>query len=451
MREAGAGVRMSSSVMRHWSFGAALALGMVLTSCRLEKQPRPKVSPTPSTSTQTETASSQRAGSATVSLPSESSPSSRPAAAIRSSAHDILTLLRNLKDAADQNDHDGFNSDLAEARASASVLPSGTQKSGVDELLKTYGDLARVWDYAFASPSGSFFDEQTQNGSLLSTLRAYPGFDEYIARRTLVDPASGHRYYPSRETRDFLAAYAGQQLSRLGISAPTEIPRTASSVPSTSPTPTPAPPVASTAQRPPVSTTQRPSGTAPEQPSPGANSTPAVKRASSGSAAGSNSSSRKHSGRSVTTAKGSRSQSSGNHSAGNEKAAPVHPTASATRPPAIAASTTQVSPLDSLAAAASQRSTSTEPPPAPSTPSNTGSTGTASTTAIVTSTSTSTSGTTATDLLTPSSTDTTATATASEPSSSSTQGTPHRASGILTIIMVIVGIGVLALLIRASR
>jgi hypothetical protein len=451
---------MSSSVMRHWSFGAALALGMALSSCRLEKQPRPKVTPAPGTSTQTETASSQRSGTGTVNLPSESSPSSRPAAATRSSAHDILTLLRNLKDAADQNDHDAFNSDLAEARASASVLPSGTQKSGVDELLKTYGDLARVWDYVFASTSGSFFDEQTQNGSLLSTLRAYPGFDEYIARRTLVDPASGHRYYPSRETRDFLSAYAGQQLSRLGISAPVEIPRTAASVPTTSPTPTSVPPVASTSQRPPVSasqgpsvsTSQRPSVTAPEQPSPSANSTPAVKRASSGSAAGSSSSSRKHSGRSVTTAKtGSRSQSSGNHSAGNEKAASAHPTASATRPPAIAASTTQVSPLDSLAAAAAQRSTSTEPPVAPSTPSNTGSTGTASTTAIVTSTSTSTSGTTATDLLTPSSTDTATTSTASEPSSSSAPGTPRRASGILTIIMVIVGIGVLALLIRASR
>jgi hypothetical protein len=135
----------------------------------------------------------------------------RAAEAAGVSATSIGTLLREVQQATDRDDRDGFNDRLAEARVVASRLGPGPQKNAVADLLRVYGDLARVWDYSFASPTGAFFDNETQGGSLFSTLRAYPGYDEFIARGTVAG-----RYYPTRETRQFLTAVAASRLKSVG-------------------------------------------------------------------------------------------------------------------------------------------------------------------------------------------------------------------------------------------
>jgi hypothetical protein len=127
------------------------------------------------------------------------------------SATSIGKVLREVQQAAERDDREAFNDRLAQARTVASRLGPGPQKSAVAELLRVYGDLARVWDYSFASPTGAFFDHESQGGSLLSTLRTYPGYDDFISRRTVAG-----RYYPARETRQFLIGVTASRLKSVG-------------------------------------------------------------------------------------------------------------------------------------------------------------------------------------------------------------------------------------------
>jgi hypothetical protein len=127
----------------------------------------------------------------------------------------IFESLQRVQEASETNDLRGFADALAQSRAAAASIAAGNQKKGVDEILRTYADVARVWDFSMTSRTGAFFDSESQGGTLLMTLRSVPGFEEFILGKSFVDPATNQRYYPSRETLDFLAAYSKQQLARL--------------------------------------------------------------------------------------------------------------------------------------------------------------------------------------------------------------------------------------------
>src|SRR5436309_2096334 len=72
------------------------------------------------------------------------------------------------------------------------------EKSG--STPEVYRDIDAVWSYAQSSPTGAFFDEKS---ALMDVMRKYPRYPRAIADATLT--SNGHTYYPTRETRLFLA------------------------------------------------------------------------------------------------------------------------------------------------------------------------------------------------------------------------------------------------------
>jgi hypothetical protein len=129
----------------------------------------------------------------------------------------LRETLRRVQSAADRNDHDAFTSALAAAHATVDAYPRGGERDSAAATLRVYDDLARVWSYQYSNSAGSFFDE----GELLTTLRAYPGYQQAMADKTLV--TGGRTLYPTTESRAFLAREAARRLGggRATASAPT--------------------------------------------------------------------------------------------------------------------------------------------------------------------------------------------------------------------------------------
>ena len=125
-------------------------------------------------------------------------------------------VLREIQDAAERGDRDGFHDALARAHGFVDGYPPGGEKKAANDVLKVHDDLQSIWDYLFQSPTGAFFDASTDN--LMSIMRAYPDYQRGIADQTIVD-ATGTRFYPTRETRDFLVREAAARLKRMGITA----------------------------------------------------------------------------------------------------------------------------------------------------------------------------------------------------------------------------------------
>jgi len=97
-------------------------------------------------------------------------PAEMPHAVERATAatHDTASRFRRVQDAAEADDRPSFKIALESARSVSRNLETGPQKTRAEELLKAYDDIERVWDYSFASPTGSFFSAETQGGSLAS-------------------------------------------------------------------------------------------------------------------------------------------------------------------------------------------------------------------------------------------------------------------------------------------
>lgn len=206
----------SSPLSRSLVAGALLALVASGALCQFELQPKVNVLTRP-TSTP-DPPCQQDVGQAPPRLKVEPArPSEMPRAEKEAlpSSRAIFQLLQRVQEASETNDRRGFADALAQSRATVAGLAAGNQKKGVDELLRTYADVARVWDFSMTSRTGAFFDSESQGGALLMTLRSVPGFEEFILGKSFVDPVTNQRYYPSRETLDFLAAYSKQRLARL--------------------------------------------------------------------------------------------------------------------------------------------------------------------------------------------------------------------------------------------
>lgn len=135
-------------------------------------------------------------------------------------ARGLRDQLAEAQAAVERNDRTAFNEWLTLGKATVAAYPPGGDRTAATNALAVYDDVARLWDYQFASPTGAFFDATVQNGSLLAAMQRYPGYEEFMARQTITD-ANGTRFYPTRETREFLARTAAQRLERLGVRAAT--------------------------------------------------------------------------------------------------------------------------------------------------------------------------------------------------------------------------------------
>ncbi len=131
---------------------------------------------------------------------------------------DLKTRLRAMQVAAEQNDRDAFKAALADARSAVSSYPAGGERNAANDVLGVYGDLERLWDYSFSASSGAFFDNSTD---FVSMMRRYPDYPKFISDKTLT--AGGQTIYPARETRQFLTTEASRRLARLGVRTPTRV------------------------------------------------------------------------------------------------------------------------------------------------------------------------------------------------------------------------------------
>jgi hypothetical protein len=150
-------------------------------------------------------------------------PPLEPVTAPAPPSNDLRASLRRLQVAAENDDYAAFKSAFAEARRAVAAHPPGGERNAANDALQVFADIARVWDYAMASPTGSFFDSTAQGGSLLNALKRYPDYGRTMADQTVT--AGGQTLYPTPETRRFLALESGRRLSRLGISTPAHVAR----------------------------------------------------------------------------------------------------------------------------------------------------------------------------------------------------------------------------------
>jgi hypothetical protein len=126
---------------------------------------------------------------------------------------DLRTALGNVRNALRQNDRPAFDAGLADTRALIASHPEDAERRAAVELLRIYDDAAIVWNAQFHSP---FFD---QTSPLFARMRAYPGWEEAVRRGVLADDR-GVTFYPAAESRAFLASLASDRLARLGIQPP---------------------------------------------------------------------------------------------------------------------------------------------------------------------------------------------------------------------------------------
>ena len=137
-------------------------------------------------------------------------------------AGDLRSVLRAAQTAAAARDRETFNAALARARAMLSSA-SAAERNAATGVIAVLEDVARLQEYQLNTPSGSFFDASVQGGSLLKSLVRYPGYEAAMARQTVTD-ANGVRYYPTRESIDFLLSVATSRMGGAAVRVATEPP-----------------------------------------------------------------------------------------------------------------------------------------------------------------------------------------------------------------------------------
>lgn len=181
-------------------------------------------------------------------------PPARPVDAAVPATSDLRSALAEAHAAAIARDRERFVAAHTRARRLVTTMPAGRERTAAAEALAALDDVARLWDYQFNTPAGSFFDETVQDGSLVKALAKYPGYEEFIWRHTIV--ANGTRYYPTRESMDFVMRVASERLTRIGIpverQAAGQTPRAVARRNEPPRTPEPAQPSTTTARRDPA-------------------------------------------------------------------------------------------------------------------------------------------------------------------------------------------------------
>jgi hypothetical protein len=193
----------------------ALAVAACAVSAFAQLNPTVTVLPKPQTPVPAECAEGL------VAAPPRVAPEPQPTEPKRAPAPpslDLKTRLRAVQVAAEQNDRDAFKAALADAQSAVSSYPAGGERNAANDVIGVYSDLERLWDYSFTSPSGAFFDSSTD---FVSMTRRYPDYAKFITGATLT--VGGQTIYPTRETRQFLTAEASHRLARLGVRTPTRV------------------------------------------------------------------------------------------------------------------------------------------------------------------------------------------------------------------------------------
>jgi len=134
-------------------------------------------------------------------------------------SRDLRSHLQAAQIAAERNDREGFRAAVESAKTVLSTYPPGGERTAAGDVINVYNDLDRLWEYQFSSPTGAFFSAASENGTLLTALERYRGYNDFIRPQVIVD-ASGTRFYPTRESREFLIREAADRLTRLGFPAP---------------------------------------------------------------------------------------------------------------------------------------------------------------------------------------------------------------------------------------
>ena len=177
--------------------------------------PRPVATTATTTTTTTRTTPTT---TPTTTIVEEQQPATVTVTDIVPPSGDLRTHLRRIQSAAENEDYQSFKTALSDARLALSGYPRGGERQAAEEVMQVYGDLEHLWDYAYNTPTGAFFDVTSQNGALVNMMRRYPAFPRAVASSTL--NISGQTLYPSRETRLLLVDEASRRLTRLGVRTP---------------------------------------------------------------------------------------------------------------------------------------------------------------------------------------------------------------------------------------
>jgi hypothetical protein len=148
---------------------------------------------------------------------------------------DLRNRLRATQTALDANDREGFRAAHNDAKAIVAGYPAGGERDAASNVIRVYDDIERLWQYQFDTPTGAFYAEDSE---LFRMAVAYPGYPAVVSEDVLA--IRGVRYYPTRETRDFLSRIAAERLGKLGVQTPKT--KTASTRKRTPPPRLPAPP-----------------------------------------------------------------------------------------------------------------------------------------------------------------------------------------------------------------
>ncbi|MEA2569084.1 MAG: hypothetical protein QOI24_1085 [Acidobacteriota bacterium] len=119
----------------------------------------------------------------------------------------LSTALRVVQQAAERNDYDAFRRSLAAARSATSGYMRGGERDAAQDVLSAYQDLEQVWDFAETTRTGAFYSDE--NRALTDVARRYGA------------PAplhiSGQTLYPTHELRELVTRDASKRLARIGI------------------------------------------------------------------------------------------------------------------------------------------------------------------------------------------------------------------------------------------
>ncbi len=122
----------------------------------------------------------------------------------------LRTALQETQIALTRNDRPAFNAALSRTKALLLNYPAGAERRTAEEIVRLHEIAARLWDTQYEAPFFSDTDPQ------YSMVRDLPGYADAIRRNTLTDD-NDRRFYPTAESREFVAQLAAERLQRLGI------------------------------------------------------------------------------------------------------------------------------------------------------------------------------------------------------------------------------------------
>jgi hypothetical protein len=131
----------------------------------------------------------------------------------------LRAALQETQSALTRNDRPAFDAALSRARSLLATYPTGAERRTAENIVRLHDAAGRLWSAQYESP---FFGE---DDPVYTTVSAWPGYGEAV-RRSLLTDRTGRRFYPAAESRDFATRLAAERLQRLGIHPATSRPIT---------------------------------------------------------------------------------------------------------------------------------------------------------------------------------------------------------------------------------